>query len=157
MKRFAVYLIIVFAFFGLADSVYLAQQANSGTPLICNIQNLSGCNIVASSEYSKVFGIPIAEFGVAFYSLLFVLGALEAALYNRAIRRTLQVLAVAGLAVSAYSTYIQMYWIQAYCIYCLMSAALTVGIFIFATLIEPLKRQAASPPAPTSRLTMPPA
>src|SRR3989344_9489896 len=42
MKRTGVALILVFSFFGLADSAYLAQHARSGAPLICDIQNFSG-------------------------------------------------------------------------------------------------------------------
>ena len=60
MKRIGVVFILIFAFFGLADSSYLAQHELSGEPLICDIQNLSGCNIVTASQYSRLFGIPLA-------------------------------------------------------------------------------------------------
>ena len=155
MKRIGVALILLLAFFGLADSVYLAQHAQQGTPLICNIQNLSGCNTVASSEYSRVFGIPIAHLGVIFYTLLFVFAALEWVLFDRVLRRVLQVMAVVGIAVSAYSTIVQMFYIKAYCIYCLASALITVFIFVLATLIEPIRKKADPPQAPP-QLSMPP-
>src|SRR3989338_6577488 len=83
MKRIGVVAVLILAFLGLANSAYLAQQETSGDPLLCNIQNFSGCNIVAASEYSKLFGIPLAEYGVLFYGILFVLAALELVIFDR--------------------------------------------------------------------------
>lgn len=159
MKRTGVVLILVLAFFGLADSAYLAQHEASGTPLICNIQNLSGCNTVANSPYSHIFGIPVAELGVLFYSILFVLAALELVIFDQLLRRVLQAMAVVGLAVSLYSTFVQAFIIQALCVYCLFSALMTVFIFILATRIEPLLLKKVMQQAPPSspHLTMPPA
>ena len=161
MKRMVVALILVLAFFGLADSVYLTQHKLSGTPLLCNIQNLSGCNVVASSQYSQVFGIPLSEFGILFYSVLFVLAALEIVIFDRLLRRALQVISLVGVISSVYFTLIQVFIIDAFCIYCIASAVITLFIFILASLIEPLKKRAshthyASPPSPPPHLTMPP-
>lgn len=155
MKRLWVVGILVLAFGGLADSAYLAQHEVTGAPLICNIQNLSGCNIVAASEYSRIFGIPVAEFGVLFYSIMFVLAALELVIFDRLLRRVLQVFALVGLVSSLYSTFVQIFFIQALCIYCLASALIATIIFILATLIEPLKKEAQQVPQP-SQLPMPP-
>jgi uncharacterized membrane protein len=156
MKRIGVIAILLLAFFGLADSVYLAQHVESGTPLICTV--VSGCNKVASSEYSRVFGIPLAELGVIFYAVLFIAAALECALYNRALRRVLQGLAIFGFLFSLYSTILQIFVIKAYCIYCLMSALITVFIFIIATMIEPIRKQRVEEETqPPRELSMPPA
>jgi uncharacterized membrane protein len=144
MKRVGVVLILFLAFFGLADSAYLAQNALSGTPLICDIQSLSGCNTVAASEYSRIFGIPLAEFGVLLYSIIFVLAALELVLFDRFLRRVLQVVSGIGAAVSLYYAFIQVFVIGAFCIYCFASSVTAILIFIFATLIEPMRRRPQS-------------
>lgn len=159
MKRWGVVCILVLAFAGLADSAYLAQHEASGEPLICNIQNFSGCNVVANSQYSYIFGIPIADFGVLFYSIMFVLAALELVIFDRLLRRVLQVFAVIGLIVSIFSTLTQVFVINALCIYCLASALITLLIFILASFIEPIKRTVPSmPPTPPSpHFSMPPA
>lgn len=160
MKRIWIGLIAVLSFFGLADSFYLAQHELSGTPLLCNIQNLSGCNVVATSQYSHIFGIPLAEFGVLFYAVIFILAALELVIFDQLLRRALQGISLVGLVSSLYFTFVQIFIIGAFCIYCLASAVIALLIFILASLIEPLKRQApqvpppSSPPAP--HLTMPP-
>lgn len=155
MKRAGVALILVLSFFGIADSAYLVQHDLSGTPLLCNVQNLSDCNTVTNSQYSRVFGIPLSEFGLAFYGILFILAALELVLFDQFLRRVLQAISLVGVLASLYFTFLQMFVIKAFCIYCLTSAALTLFIFICATLIEPLKRRTV--PAPPPPLSMPPA
>jgi uncharacterized membrane protein len=159
MKRVGVVLILIFAFFGLADSVYLTQHELSGTPLLCNIQNLSGCNVVTTSQYSHIFGIPLSEFGILFYSILFVLAALEIVIFDQLLRRALQALSLVGIISSLYFTAIQIFVIDAFCIYCLSSALITLFIFIFATLIEPIRerKHSAPPPASPPQFEMPPA
>lgn len=157
MKRIWVVLLLVLAFFGIADSAYLTQSELSGTPLLCNVQNLSGCNTVASSQYSRIFGIPLSELGILFYSLIFILAALELVIFDQLVRRALQVLSLIGVIASLYFTYLQMFIIGAFCIYCLASAVIALFIFICATLIEPLKKQSpASRDASKRNFSMPP-
>ena len=161
MQRIGVVLILILAFFGLADSIYLTQSELSGTPLLCNIQNLSGCNVVATSQYSHIFGIPLAEFGILFYAVIFILAALELILFDQLLRRALQAASLIGILASLYFTFIQIFVIGAFCIYCLASALITFGIFVFATLIEPLKRPLRPEPiiepiSPSPHLRMPP-
>lgn len=152
MKRIGVIAILILAFFGLADSAYLTQHELSGTPLLCNIQNLSGCNTVASSQYSRIFGIPLAEFGVLFYSVLFVLAALELVIFDRLLRRALQAVSLIGIISSLYFTSVQIFFIGAFCIYCLASAVIAFLVFAFASLIEPLGKKGQLPPRASPQL-----
>lgn len=148
MKRAGVALILLFAFLGIADSVYLAQHKLNGTPLLCTAEGLSDCNAVTASEYSRLFGVPIAELGVLFYGIMFVLAALELALFDQLLRRALQVFSLVGIAASLYFTFVQIVFIGALCIYCLASTVIALLIFVFASLIEPMRRRAAPvPPA----------
>jgi len=157
-KRLGVAAILLLAFCGLADSLYLTQHAESGTPLLCNVQNLSECNVVAASQYSSVFGIPLAEFGVAFYVVLFILAALELVLFDQLLRRLLQGMAIVGVVFSLYFTYLQKFIINAFCIYCFASALITLLVLIVASMIEPLPRRAAQVNASALKgdLPMPP-
>lgn len=146
MKRLGVVLILILAFFGLANSAYLAQHEASGTPLLCDIQNFSGCNVVAASQYSYLFGIPLAEYGVLFYGIIFVLAALEIVIFDRLVRRVLQVAALIGVISSLYFTLVQMFLIGAFCIYCFVSALIALLILILASFIEPLRGLTKPPP-----------
>ncbi|MSU74494.1 vitamin K epoxide reductase family protein [Candidatus Kaiserbacteria bacterium] len=163
MKRIGVVAILVLAFCGIADSAYLTQHELSGTPLLCNTQGFSDCNTVAESKYSDIFGIPIAEFGLLFYSTLFILAALELVLFDQLLRRVLQGLSFVGVIASLYFTFVQVSLISAFCIYCIVSAFLTLLILLFATLIEPIKKKASLPSVtvppspPNPHLRMPPA
>lgn len=160
MKRVGVAIILFLAFCGLSDSVYLAQHEASATPLVCDIQGLTGCNVVATSQYSQLFGIPVAYYGILFYSILFVLAALELVLFDRFLRRALQIAAAVGILGSIYFTALQVFVIGAYCIYCLASALIEIMVFVLATLIEPLRtkqREPDMPPPLAPHLPMPPA
>lgn len=158
-KRIGVLTIVFLAFCGVADSVYLAQHEIDGTPLICNIQNLSGCNIVANSQYSHLFGIPLAEFGVLFYAILFVLACLELVLFDRLLRRVLQGVSLVGLLASLVFMGIQIFFIGAFCIYCIASGVIALLVFACATFIEPIRRNVLEhiivPPTPP-HLSIPP-
>ena len=163
MKRISVIIILLLAFCGLADSAYLAEHIASNTPVICNIQGLSDCNTVLGTQYSHVFGVPLADIGVLFYSILFVLAALELMMFDWFLRRILQVMAVAGVLASLYFVYLQAFVIHGFCIYCLTSALITLLVLLFSIPLEMAKRvevvvepvQPVTPPA--SKLTMPPA
>lgn len=160
MKRLGVVLILILAFAGLADSLYITQHAESNTPLLCNIQNLSGCNIVAASQYSRVFGIPLAEYGVFFYGALFILAALELVLFDRLLRRILQIVSLIGVLSSLYFTFLQVFVIQAFCIYCFVSAFISLLVLICASIIEPMPKREQPTPSPLGpskgNLPMPP-
>jgi uncharacterized membrane protein len=139
MKRTGVVLIMVLAFCGLSDSVYIAQNETSHTPLLCNVNNLSGCNIVASSQYAHLFGIPLAEYGALFYALIFIIAALEIIVFDQLLRRVLQGLSLVGILISLYLTFLEIFVIRALCIYCLGSACIALLIFVLACLIEPIR------------------
>jgi len=141
MKRLGVVIILVLAFCGLSDSIYLAQHEATNTPLLCNVNNLSGCNVVASSPYAHLFGISLAEYGVIFYAFVFVIAALELVFFDRLLRRILQIASLFGLIASLYLTFIEFFVLHALCIYCLASASIALFVFIFAGLIEPLRKK----------------
>lgn len=120
----------LFSFLGILDSWYLAQHALTNTALYCGIGSLSGCNIVAQSPYSHLFGIPLGVYGVFFYGVVFIASALA---YSAPVRRLMQVLFIfgcLGLLMSLYFIGLQLFVIDAICIYCVASFLLSVGIFI---------------------------
>jgi uncharacterized membrane protein len=160
MKRLGVVAILVLAFLGIANAAYLAQHELAGTPLICNIQNLSGCNTVAASPYANIWGIPVAVYGVIFYAVIFAIAALELFIFDRFLRRVIQILTVIGVIAELGFTFIQVYLIQALCVYCLTSAAIMFFILLFASIIEPVRRtmfdHTVSPPSAPPHLPMPP-
>lgn len=139
-------LLMVLALIGIADSAYLSLHAAAGTPLVCDLGSaLSGCNQVANSPYSQVFGIPLAYLGVAFY-LVFFLVALGARVLrpHKTHHIAITALAAASSLASIGFLYIQLALIQALCIYCVLSAVLT----FFSLPLALTLLQKHSPPVP---------
>ncbi|MDR3547655.1 MAG: vitamin K epoxide reductase family protein [Candidatus Pacebacteria bacterium] len=124
--------LIALAFFGIADSWYLAQSALMNTSLTCNISGLEGCNIVAQSAYSHFFGVPLGVYGVVFYGIIFVLAALLYILPKRFVYIVLAALGTIGIVASLIFVLVQILLIKALCVYCLGSAVIAFLIFVIA-------------------------
>lgn len=134
-RNLVIGLILILAFFGIADSWYLAESALTGKPLSCDIVGLGDCNKVAESEYSNFLGIPLALYGVAFYTLLFVFSALLVVVRTRPVYLSLVTFATLGFLASLYFMGLQLFIIKSVCVYCLTSAILSTLIFVAAFFI----------------------
>lgn len=139
-------LTLVFSLLGIADSWYLTEHALTDTALSCGISTgaLSGCNTVAQSAYSHVFGIPLALYGLVFYALVLLVTLSLYAGESRRRAQALFVLGIVGFLLSVYFEAVQIFVIKALCIYCLGSFLLSVGIL--ATALSLVKRRPATPP-----------
>ena len=131
MNRHAAVLlaVLMLSFLGLADSWYLADSALSGNELTCSIAGLEGCNAVADSPYANLFGIPLALYGTAFYAILFTLAAIALLLPSRRLYGALLACGTLGVVASLYFLFVQIMFIGAICIYCLLSALITFVLF----------------------------
>lgn len=126
-KRTAEVLFIA-SFLGLVDMAYLTEAHYSGSALVCAA--ISKCNLVTTSAFSSILGVPVVLLGLAFY--LAILSGLAFYFFNEKRRPVLIALAAtSGLAslFSLYLIYIQATELRAFCQYCLLSDALTFVIF----------------------------
>ena len=114
------------AFLGMIDTLYLSLSRPSGPPP-CHVT--LGCEDVLTSVYSEVAGIPLSWFGLAFYGVVFGAAVFEASGNTRTIHLLIWPATIALIA-SIALTGIQMFVLEAYCEYCLGSAALSTGIFL---------------------------
>ena len=123
---------LVLALIGVVDASYDSYAIHTGQLLWCP-PPIDGCNTVASSPYARMFDVPLGYLGVVYY-----LGTcgLAALLTAAPFARGLQLGALAGAAIGAsfslYFIYVQFNFIRAFCIYCLISAALTLILFLAA-------------------------
>lgn len=112
----------VVALIGLADSIYLTIKHFTGEKVPCSI--VKGCEQVLSSSYAEIAGVPLAIFGAAAYFIAFSL-AILAAYGNRSAWTLLGVQTAVMAVFTAWLVYLQAFVIEAFCQFCLVSAATT--------------------------------
>lgn len=117
------------ALIGLGDSVYLTVKHLLDEKVPCTV--LSGCEMVLTSQYAEIFGIPTAAFGALAYFLVFSL-AILAAFGNRLMWFLFGLLTAVMLIFTLWLLYLQAFVINAFCQFCLLSAATSVSLFVIA-------------------------
>jgi uncharacterized membrane protein len=118
-------LIAVSSLIGIFLAIYLTlYKLGMIGELGCTI---SGCEEVNVSDWSTLFGLPIAAWGIGYYVILFVTAMLsiETSLLSAEVfSRLLLSLSLFGVAFSAWLTYQELFVIHAICQYCVASAVL---------------------------------
>jgi len=128
----APYFMLVLALIGIVDAFYDSYAIYNGQLLWCP-PPIDGCNTVANSPYARIFDVPLGYLGFVFYSLMFAVAALLVLNpLSRGLRLRALCCAVLWIFSSAYFMYIQLAFIHAFCIYCLISAVLTLFLLIAA-------------------------
>ncbi len=106
---------------GVGVSLYLGKQHHPAhAASICNVDELFNCDVVNTSQYSELFGIPIAFLGTAFYVGCLVLVAL-AGRSREAYARAGHLIALGGLLSLVYSVFLayQSTVLGAFCLFCI--------------------------------------
>jgi uncharacterized membrane protein len=115
------------------SSVSLQHHYATSKTAYCDIGEAFNCDIVNRSEYSSIFGIPVALIGMLGYGALAGL----ATVYRE--RRDTPVMlfggSAAGLAFALYLTYIEGRVLGVWCILCLSSLAVISATTILAAVI----------------------
>jgi uncharacterized membrane protein len=121
---------------GLADALYLTVEHVTGQSVQCTI--ISGCSEVLSSRYAVVAGVPLAAIGAAVYFCVFSLATLAAFGYRIA-ATLLTPLVVWMFLFTLWLIYLQAFVIREFCQYCLLSAAITLGLVVVVLLARRIK------------------
>ena len=123
------------AVLGLGISAYLTYlHYSESTAALCT--EGSGCDIVRSSSYSAILGIPVAMLGLVGFALILGISFSKLSPFRKGL--SLYILALTGVTFSAYLTYLEVAVINAICPYCLVSASLMAGILVLLLLRRPL-------------------
>jgi len=134
--------IIAVTFIGLGDTLYLSYYHALGIVPSCAI---GGCEIVLSSPYATPFGIiSLSYVGLVYYLYMLALGAVLAYdPYGKGTRFAMLAYAAIGLLFSIGFELFQYFVIHALCLYCGLSAATTLLLFILAVWHWRATKQAA--------------
>ena len=117
----------VVALIGIADAVYLTVHHYAAEPVPCGAG--FDCEMVLTSPYAEIAGIPLAAFGAVAYFVAFSLALLTAFGDNR-IWKLFGIQVVLMACFSGWLIYVQAALIHAFCQYCLISAATTLTLFL---------------------------
>lgn len=116
---------------GLADALYLTVEHLAGRSVPCSVTG--GCEEVLTSSYAVIAGIPLAAVGAAAYFSVFSLATLAIFGYRTA-GILLRPLVAVMVLMSLWLFYLQAFVIRAFCQFCLLSAAITIGLMIVVLL-----------------------
>lgn len=121
------------ALLGFLDATYLTATHYSGAALACGPGG--GCELVTTSAYSMVGGVPIAVIGAAYYVVVNAIVWGAPTLWTR--RKALGLLVITGAAVviSGGLVYLQAAVIHAWCRYCLVSAGVSTALLATAIVL----------------------
>lgn len=118
--------VFILALIGVVVSGLLTYWHITGADVPCTNR---GCDMVAQSPYSRLWGIPVAAFGLGYYAYCLMVTALLPSIPQKAVRGLLMSLvlfSIAGVAVSAYLSYLELAVINAVCQWCIASALITL-------------------------------
>jgi uncharacterized membrane protein len=125
--------VAVLALVGLLVSAYLTLYKLGYLGAIqCGV---GGCEVVQASQYSMLFGLPVAMWGMGAYLTLLavaLVGVQPRWAEARWIPATLFGVSAFGVAFSAYLTYLSGAVIGAFCQWCLVSATTISLVFLFS-------------------------
>jgi len=127
-RRWLFMIVALLALAGLADAMYLTIEHLSGRSVRCAV--VTGCDAVLSSSYATLFGIPLAAYGACAYFAVFSLAVCIMFGY-RYLRFPLQVIIASMFVMSVWLVGLQVFTLNAFCFYCLISAALTLAMTAF--------------------------
>lgn len=135
--------IVLLALIGFADSTFLFAKRIVGTPIPC-VLGFTGCDEVAKSPHSVLFGIPLSALGTVFYLAIGIIALLYADTKKVLFAKLLLGATTMGFLMSGYFIYVQGFLIKAFCIYCVISAIIStalfaLGIALHRTLPTPVK------------------
>jgi len=102
----------IFALAGLGVATYLTWAHYADASVIC--VSGGGCETVQESTYSEIAGIPVAALGVAAYATILALVAWD----TPAARLAAAAIALVGLLFSGYLLVLQLFVIDAICVWC---------------------------------------
>lgn len=121
----------VIGLLGIVLSIFLwYSQLNSSRVIGCLT---GGCEVVLSSPYGKIFGVPVAAYGVVYYVGIALLGFFRL-MDDRTfiVRLTSWISASTGIIASLYFFYLELYKIHAICSWCKVSTLFTIILLVLA-------------------------
>jgi uncharacterized membrane protein len=116
----------------MADAAYITYEEFAGVVPKCLPLAGFDCGLVLQSQWSHIGPAPLSLLGFGFYATVFLLACYTfvVAKPHPWTRTFLAFLGTTGFLFSLYLFYIQGVVLKAFCVYCLVSAFTSTGIFL---------------------------
>lgn len=115
--------------FGVALYIYYTKRHQE--QLVCPVG--SDCNAVITSRYSKFLGVSLEYWGMLYYSLIliaYLVLLFAPQLLSKLFLSGLTLCTTGAFLFSLYLLFVQAFLLRQWCIWCLLSAMLSITIFI---------------------------
>lgn len=123
---------------GLVVTAYLVYQHYKPVgSSVCNINDYINCDIVNKSQYSEIFGIPVALLGFGAYAVFFITSFFR---FQKFLGPLLLFVGIAA-GFSLYLTYIEIAILRAICLFCVTQQILIISILIIYLRLLWLKKR----------------
>lgn len=120
---------LALAIAGAGVAAYLTWTHYDDRVLLCGVGD---CVTVQQSSYAQIGNVPIALLGLGMYVTIAALGLVRWWHPHRRVATTMGAFGIglAGALYAAYLTYLELWVIDAICQWCVVSAAITLGIVV---------------------------
>jgi uncharacterized membrane protein len=113
---------------GCGIAAYLTVVHYAHQPIACS--SIGDCELVNSSKYAELAGLPVALLGAGAYVTLFVLVAAAWLRQDATALLAAWGVALASFAFSMYLTYVELRVLHAICVYCVGSASVMTALLL---------------------------
>jgi uncharacterized membrane protein len=99
--------------------------------------SLGSCETVQLSRWASFLGLPVAAWGIGFYAIMFVValaGVQEGLESLPHIPIALTILSGWGVLFSLWLTWLELFVIDAICLWCIVSAVLVLALFVVSVM-----------------------
>jgi uncharacterized membrane protein len=133
MLMIALWTARLLALVGFVDATYLTVSHLGNSAVACGS---GGCDTVLTSEYASIGGVPLAAVGIGYYVVASLLAWTPPGGWSRTNRSAFLGLTGIALAFSGVLVALQAFVIDAWCRFCLLSAAVTLALFTCAVILS---------------------
>jgi uncharacterized membrane protein len=126
-SRRHVWIILALSFAGFLDASYLAAERFLNRIPPCSL--IKGCEVVTTSSYSAILGVPVSLLGALYYLAMLLAAVWVLDKEGEKVARYLAWGTIVGASASVWFVYVQVGILGAVCIYCMASAAVSLSLF----------------------------
>lgn len=128
VHRWLIIIFLCISFIGFLDASYLTISHYQREPLSCN--NTISCDVVTTSSYSTIIGIPVALLGAMYYIIAFFMAFYIYIEKKESFVLPLVSIVPIGLVASLWFIYVQLFILHEICMYCMISASASIFLFL---------------------------